>query len=180
MNRKGMTVLLGLGTAATLTAAVWVGATRLDHRNAPPRAAVAEDSVAAVATLPAPGPSGSPSGRVSGEKLGLLPKGPGRQPAPRPNPHAAAAPFVQRFAGQPGIGPLPPRSSPTAKVRVPATIDGCDRNYGEKTQCVPLKFPPDVTDKCDWLTAHGFQHVRVVHTDSQRLDDDHDGVACND
>lgn len=61
-----------------------------------------------------------------------------------------------------------------------ANVDGCDRNYGGKTQCIPMTFPPDADDKCDWLTAHGFQHIAVVGSDRQGLDHDHDRVACND
>jgi hypothetical protein len=179
MSRKRMRALVGIGSATVLTAGVWVAAVGLEHRSASPGVAWADGSVAAAATLPVPGSSGGASDRVKGDVLATPADGSARQQAQRPNPHAAAAPFVQRFAAQPGIRPLPPRSSPTAKVRVPATVDGCDRNYGEKTQCIPLKFPPDATDKCDWLAAHGFEHIRVVGTDRQKLDHDHDGVACN-
>jgi hypothetical protein len=180
MSPKRMTALVGIGTVAALTVGVWVAAVRLERGSASPRVTAVEGSVVVAATLPAPGSSGGPADRVKGDLPARPGDGPARQQALRPNPRPAAAPFVHRFAAQPGVRPLPPRSSPTAKVRVPATVDGCDRNYGEETQCIPLKFPPDATDKCDWLKTHGFEHVLVAHIDRQKLDHDHDGVACND
>jgi len=92
---------------------------------------------------------------------------------------AAAEPFVQTFANQPGVRPLPKLPSPTAVLHQPPNIDGCDHDYGERTQCVPWTFPPGVTDKCAWLTAHGFSAVRVVGKDRQHLDPDGDGIACD-
>jgi hypothetical protein len=58
-------------------------------------------------------------------------------------------------------------------------IDGCDHGYGEPTQCIPWTFPPGTTDKCVWLTAHGFGAVRVLGTDRHHLDPDGDGLACD-
>ncbi|WP_436535807.1 hypothetical protein [Actinoplanes sp. HUAS TT8] len=69
--------------------------------------------------------------------------------------------------------------SPTAPLKVPAFVDGCDHNYGTATQCVPLTFPAGVTDKCAWLAAHGFTDLIVAGKDRQRLDADADGIACN-
>ena len=178
MSRTRLTALLGIGAAA-LAAGVWVAAAPPGHPGAPPRAAAADRPVAATATLPTPGPAGGHPGRADGGSPITSADGLARQEASRPSPHAAAAPFVQRFAAQPGVRPLPPRRSPMATVGVPANVDGCDRNYGERTQCIPVHFPPDATNKCDWLKAHGFQRIRVVGTDSQRLDHNRDGVACN-
>jgi hypothetical protein len=169
-NGRRLTVLAGAGAAA-LAAGVWIAVARLDN-SGPQWGTAAAGPVAASATLPTPGPSGG----LPGESAATSADG-GR--AARPSPHAPAAPFVQRFAAQPGVRPLAPRRSPTATVSVRANVDGCDHNYGEKTQCIPQQFPPDASDKCDWLTAHGFKSIRVVGTDRQNLDSDHDGVACN-
>ncbi len=89
------------------------------------------------------------------------------------------APFVQRFTSGPATSPRPTIRSPKAPVKVPAFVDGCDHNYGTPTQCVPLIFPAGVTDKCSWLAAHGFTALIVAGRDSQRLDADGDGTACN-
>ena len=94
------------------------------------------------------------------------------------NVAAVAEPYVQDFAGQPGAKPLPKLPSPTVTHSVRANVDGCDHNYGEVTQCVPWTFPPGTADKCDWLRERGFKQLRVAGTDRQKLDDDHDGVAC--
>ncbi|MCM4078862.1 hypothetical protein [Paractinoplanes hotanensis] len=89
------------------------------------------------------------------------------------------APFVQTFAGQPGVRPLPARPSPTAPVPVPAHVDGCDRAYGTPGQCVPWTFPPNVTDKCAWLATNGFTGLTVRSPDRHRLDSDRNGIACD-
>jgi hypothetical protein len=97
-------------------------------------------------------------------------------------PAAAPAPFVQQFADGPTASPLPKQKSPTAPLKVPAFVDGCDHNYGARTQCVPLAFPDGVTGaegKCAWLAAHGFTDLMVAGRDSQGLDADGDGVACD-
>jgi hypothetical protein len=91
---------------------------------------------------------------------------------------AVAEPFVQTFADQPGVRPRPPVPSPTATLRIAANIDGCDHNYGAPTQCVPWTFPAGTADKCGWLTEHGFAALKVVGTDRQHLDPDHDRIAC--
>nr|WP_221374804.1 hypothetical protein [Actinoplanes polyasparticus] len=89
------------------------------------------------------------------------------------------APLVQTFAGQPGVRPLPARPSPTAPMPVPAHVDGCDRAYGTRAQCVPWTFPPNVTDKCAWLAANGFTGLTVRSPDRHRLDPDRNGTACD-
>lgn len=90
-------------------------------------------------------------------------------------PSAARAPFIQRFAeGSAAVAP-PEQKSPA----VPAFVDGCDRDYGTRAQCVPLSFPAGVTDKCSWLAAHGFTGLTVAGRDVQRLDADENGTACD-
>ncbi|GID28195.1 hypothetical protein [Paractinoplanes brasiliensis] len=91
----------------------------------------------------------------------------------------APAPFVQSFAAQPGVKPLPALPSPTAPLKVPANVDGCDRGYGTRTQCVPWTFPSSATDKCAWLAAQGFTHLTVHGTDRHQLDPDKNGTACD-
>jgi hypothetical protein len=176
MRHGRLTALAGAGAAA-LAAGAWLAVARLENAGGPAPGTGASGPVAAAATLPTPGPSGGLPEQAGGDGSSSA-DGSARRAA-RPSPHAPAAPFVQRFAAQPGVRPLPPRRSPTAKVSVPANVDGCDHNYGEKTQCIPARFPPDATDKCDWLKAHGFKTIRVVGTDRQKLDEDSDGVACN-
>ncbi|MEV4640610.1 hypothetical protein AB0J80_25030 [Actinoplanes sp. NPDC049548] len=102
--------------------------------------------------------------------------GAGTPEAPR---DGGAAPFVQDFARQPGVKPLPRKPSPKAKLSMPAFADGCDHAYGDRNQCIPLVFPPGTTDKCAWLAEHGFKDVAVVGRDRQRLDPDGDRIACN-
>jgi hypothetical protein len=97
-------------------------------------------------------------------------------------PAGSPAPFVQRFADGPAAGPIPRQKSPTAPLKVPAFVDGCDHNYGTPTQCVPLAFPSGVagaTGKCSWLAAHGFTGLIVAGKDSQGLDADGDGTVCD-
>jgi hypothetical protein len=97
----------------------------------------------------------------------------------RPKPHGTPAPFVQSFAAQPGRARIKPGRSPKTPVKVAPTVDGCDRNYGTKAQCIPSTFPQGVTDRCAWLKAHGFTAVKVVVKDRQKLDPDNNKIACD-
>jgi hypothetical protein len=63
-------------------------------------------------------------------------------------------------------------------IPMPPGSDGCDRNYGSATQCVPFEFPKNTTGKCTWLTDHGFKALPVKGTDRQSLDTNKDGTAC--
>jgi hypothetical protein len=144
---------------------------------------------AASAASPAPAPALSPA-LPSAPASALSPAGGGLSGNAAPiasavvaaPPSRAAAgvaePFVQTFADQPGVRPQPPVASPTATLRIAANIDGCDHNYGAPTQCVPWTFPAGTADKCGWLTEHGFAALKVVGTDRQHLDPDHDGIGC--
>jgi hypothetical protein len=58
-------------------------------------------------------------------------------------------------------------------------VDGCDHSYGTRAQCIPWTFPAGVTDKCAWLTAHGYQRIPVAGPDRQHLDPDRNGAACD-
>ncbi|MFI1994167.1 hypothetical protein [Actinoplanes sp. NPDC020271] len=154
--------------AAAAAVLVLLGRAALTPGDPPsPLAAAAEPSSppAPVPSEPAPPPPGKPV--------------PAATPPANPVPAAAPAPFVQHFASGATAGPLPRRKSPTATVDVPAFVDGCDHNYGTPTQCVPLTFPPGVTDRCAWLAAHGFTQLLVAGRDDQHLDPDGDGTACD-
>jgi hypothetical protein len=162
-----------LGGLAVAVVALIAGAWALSGRPArsgswvsgqlPAAAREAIGSPSAAVAAP-PGPTGAPASAAK---------------AARTRPSHTAAPFVQTFAAQPGVKPLPPRRSPAAPVRVDITVDGCDHNYGTRTQCVPLTFPAGVTDKCEWLAQHGYRGLKVTGTDRQRLDPDGNDVACD-
>lgn len=177
MTRDRLTVLCA-GAAAAVTIGIWATAELRSHTTMPKW--VAADNAVAVT---------DPATRSSHSSFKAIASGPGT-PAPysaptarpRPiksHPHAAAAPFVQQFAAQPGVKPLPPHASPKTTLSVTPNVDGCDHNYGTKTQCIPLVFPDGVTDKCRWLQEHDFSAVLVVGKDLQELDTDHDGTACD-
>ncbi|MBM2616470.1 hypothetical protein JIG36_12975 [Actinoplanes sp. LDG1-06] len=150
-------------------------------RPGPDRAAA--DSAAPVSAAPAPparpAPSTSTSAAASPAPEGVAAAATAVTLSARPASSAAPAPFVQTFAAQPGVKPLPALASPTAPVSVPANVDGCDHGYGTRTQCVPWAFPPSVTDKCAWLTAQGFKSLTVHGTDRHKLDPDKNGIACD-
>ncbi|GAA2854256.1 hypothetical protein Acy02nite_49410 [Actinoplanes cyaneus] len=135
--------------------------------------------------LPAATPSGRRSDhtdRAGHRAVAPVPAAPATSPgtaAGRPRTHGTPAPFVQTFAAQPGRARIKPGKSPKTPVRVAPMVDGCDRNYGTKAQCVPINYPKGVTDRCAWLTAHGFTRVAVVGKDRQHLDPDHDKIACD-
>lgn len=173
--------LFGLGLLGVLAAGVWLVAAPGSH--ASPAVAPAPRPTDSTWPLLAAGPAGSPSVPPS-VPLGsaaatAVPSAPA---APKPGATAApvAQPFVQSFAGQPGVKPLKPLPSPTGTHFVRPNVDGCDHNYGEVTQCVPWTFPPGTTDKCAWLAAHGFPALRVAAADRQKLDPDGNRIACDD
>lgn len=95
----------------------------------------------------------------------------------RPGESGRPKPFVQGFATG-TRKPKPPVASPTAKLVLPVSQDGCDHNYGDRDICVPVVFPPGVTDKCAWLRSRGYPPLKVVGRDVQHLDRDGDGTAC--
>jgi hypothetical protein len=95
------------------------------------------------------------------------------------NPGGEAEPFVQTFADQPGVKPLPKLPSPKAKRSMPAFADGCDHGYGDRNQCIPLTFPDGTADKCDWLAERGFTKIAVNGEDRHKLDPDGNGIACD-
>jgi hypothetical protein len=165
MTRARLTATI-IGTLAVLTIGVWAVATPGRHSASPAGAFPAGPATPAATSHPAGSaspPSASPSPAASS----------------RPNPSPSAEPFVQAFADQPGVRPLPAVPSPTAKLSQPVNIDGCDHGYGERTQCIPWTFPPGTTDKCGWLAAHGFGVVKVLGKDRHHLDPDGDGLACD-
>lgn len=183
--RGARRTLLGLGLLGVLAAGVWLVAAPGSH--------------ASPAVAPAPRPTDSTWPLLAAGPAG--PAGPAPVPVPppvtptaaatavpsspaAPNPGGAAAPivqpFVQDFAGQPGVKPLKPLPSPTGTHFVRPNVDGCDHNYGEITQCVPWTFPPGTTDKCAWLAERGFQPLKVAAADRQKLDPDGNKIACDD
>ena len=145
-------------------------------------------SVAVRGVLPstAPTPGGPGAGRdtgaagiagkhpekaTAGQSAGRLPTDPARHPTP--------APFIQTFAGQPGVTRQKPKQKPTTPVKVAPAVDGCDRAYGTIAQCIPVRFPAGVTDKCAWLRDHGFKDLKVTGRDRQNLDPDRNDTACD-
>ncbi|GAA2432758.1 galactose oxidase-like domain-containing protein [Streptomyces macrosporus] len=64
---------------------------------------------------------------------------------------------------------------------VEAWVDGCDRSYGDPSQCLPSVFPAEVKGsaaKCRWLDGQGWKPFPVHGRDRHRLDTDRDGTAC--
>jgi hypothetical protein len=159
-------VALGGGTTWALTAE-------------PEPARFGATEVAAQQVLPAsPSPGPTVTGQAAGKKAPENRAEATTAPA-KPGKHAAPAPFVQTFAAQPGITRQKAKQRPTAPVRVAPTVDGCDRNYGTVAQCIPVRFPAGVTDKCAWLRARGYQNVKVAARDRQGLDPDRNGIICD-
>jgi hypothetical protein len=177
-TRRGLTLIAVVALVAAAAAVlVTLGRAALTPDTTPSPVAAAPSSTDSVWPFPSPPPATSGS---------LPPPGkPGATAVPEmPDvvPAASPAPFVQRFADGATIGPLPAQRSPTAPLTVPAFVDGCDHNYGTTTQCVPLAFPGGVTDaagKCSWLAAHGFIALIVAGRDTQGLDTDGNGTACD-
>jgi hypothetical protein len=95
-----------------------------------------------------------------------------------PSGPSTPGPLIHPFAQLPGASAEPPRAGPTASLPRQIEADGCDRHYGEVTQCIPLAFPPGVTDRCEWLQARGYGPLAVHGEDRQHLDGDGDGTAC--
>ena len=141
---------------------------------------------AAPLSQPAPAPAPSVAGSLTPDGVAVaattVTSSASAAVSPRPAPAAttlAPAPFVQNFAAQPGVEPLPAKPSPTATISIAPNIDGCDHGYGTRTQCVPWTFPPSVTDKCAWLAAQGFESLTVHGKDRHKLDPDRNGIACS-
>ena len=175
--RRTVLVLAVLGVLGAVAAGIWLVAAPGEGDAAP---------VAAAAPRPTdstwPGRSAGPSATASVTPATAA-------PAASSSPAAGGAggpvepvaePFVQNYAGQPGVKPLKPLPSPTRTHYVRPNVDGCDRNYGEVTQCVPWTFPAGTTDKCAWLADHGFKALKVAARDRQRLDPDGNKIACDD
>ncbi|GID93119.1 hypothetical protein ACFQFC_05380 [Amorphoplanes digitatis] len=166
-----------LGAAGVLAAAVWLLAAP-GGQDAHPAGAAAPrptDTTWPLSATPA-----APAPATTSGAAAAPPPSP-TTPAPRsPATSATAGPFVQTFAQQPGVRPQRPLPSPTATHHVPANVDGCDHNYGTITQCVPWTFPDGTTDRCAWLAGHGFERLRVVGEDRQKLDSDGNKIACDD
>jgi hypothetical protein len=168
MTRTRLTATI-FGALVVLAVGVWAVATPGRHSASPAGAAAPApasrptDPTWPLAASPIPVSASTPSAAKTGVAPSL----------------AAAEPFVQTFAGQPGVRPLPKLPSPTAKLTQPVNLDGCDHAYGERTQCIPWTFPPGTSDKCAWLTAHGFDVVKVLGEDRHHLDPDGNGLACD-
>ncbi|MFI7547815.1 hypothetical protein [Actinoplanes sp. NPDC049599] len=165
--------LIVLGVLGVLAAGVWLVAAP-GERDASP---------AAGPVAPAPRPTDSTWPRLAASAPADPAAPPAAATAASSSPAApggpVAEPFVQNFAGQPGVKPLKPLPSPTKTRYVRPNVDGCDHNYGEITQCVPWTFPPGTKDKCAWLTERGFLPLTVAAADRQKLDPDGNKVACD-
>jgi len=79
--------------------------------------------------------------------------------------NAAPAPDVQVYAQGPAIkATYAPHT-----VNLPH-VDGCDRDYGSASQCVPWKLPAaSPTADCAWLKSNGFGPLKVTGTNRQDL-----------
>ena len=182
--RRGLSFAAVAALVAATAAVLWtLGRAGLTAGTTPAPAAAAAVPAVSDATRPSSAPA--PMAPVPTRS------DPATAPSPSPAkpgatadavPAATPAPFVQHFADGPTASPLPKQKSPTAPLKVSAFVDGCDHNYGTTTQCVPLVFPGGVAGaegKCAWLATHGFTDLIVAGKDSQGLDADHDGVACD-
>jgi hypothetical protein len=172
MSRTRMAAVV-LAAVAVVAGVSWVGIGSRDQGT------IRATSVAARGVLPAASPgTGAPVPDSKGTGTGAATPEKAAK-ATRPGKRATPAPFVQTFAGQPGITRQKPKRKPTAPVKVAPAVDGCDRAYGTIAHCVPLRFPEGVTDKCAWLRERGFKDLKVVGKDRQQLDPDRNGIACD-
>jgi hypothetical protein len=174
--RRSVLALAVLGVLGVVAAGIWLvaGPGKQDASPAAAPAARPTDS-----TWPglAAGPSATPSVPPTAAAP-AVPAAPAAAEAGGPA-GPVAEPFVQNYAGQPGVKPLKPLPSPTKTHYVRPNVDGCDHNYGEVTQCVPWTFPTGTTDKCTWLAEHGFKKLKVAAADRQKLDTDGNKIACD-
>jgi hypothetical protein len=98
---------------------------------------------------------------------------PGVTTATPPQPH-----IITTFANR--LGPRGTTSTGRAlAVPVRTDVDGCDRNYGTPSQCVPATLPAGQTDVCAYLAKRGIKGVRVSGLDVKKLDSNRNGVACD-
>jgi hypothetical protein len=160
---SGLVFLIVLG--GQTTPSTWAGSTMGSPLAAAPVAAVppspSAPPSAAATTRAAPGPPSAADKRATAM------------------PAVSARPHLQPYALALGGALHPPLASPTTPVAQPITVDGCDHDYGTPNQCVPITYPAGVTDRCAWLLAHGFGPMKVVGTDTEHLDIDHNGIACD-
>lgn len=170
-NRLIMLIAGTLGVLVLGAAGFW---TLNRPATAPVSAAPAPTGYPWVVSPPSGEPvtSTAPSGAAA-------PAGTAAAPQAMANPGGEAEPFVQTFADQPGVKPLPKLPSPTSTRSMPAFADGCDHGYGDRNQCIPLVFPDGTTDKCAWLADRGFTKVKVAGDDRHKLDPDGNGIACD-
>jgi hypothetical protein len=116
-------------------------------------------------TAPPPPPAGNPPVRDPS---------PGRPPAGgRPAPHIITQ-FANGLKGERKAISTQPRPVPLGN-----DVDGCNHDYGEPGQCVPLHLPPGQHDWCAYLAHHGMAHPKVHGRDSLGLDPRHTGSACS-
>ena len=129
--------------------------------------------VAAVPSSPSPPPSAPATARAAPEPPSTADK------RATPTTAVSAGPHLQPYALALGGAVHPSLAPPTTPVAQPITVDGCDHDYGTPNQCVPITYPAGVGNRCAWLIAHGFGPMKVVGTDAEHLDSDHNGIACD-
>lgn len=152
-------------TAAASTSPPATGPTAPSTPATGPASPLPTASSTAVSTAAGAPPPGAPTAS--------LPPLAGVTTATPPRPHV-----ITNFANR--LGPrraAPPGRALTVPVR--SDVDGCDRNYGTASQCVPGTLPAGQTDVCAYLAQRGIKGVRVSGTDVKRLDGNHNGVACD-
>jgi hypothetical protein len=177
MRTRLLLAALAVALAAVSTAALWLTGHHTTHPHATPSPPTAEappgppHDPATQQPTPstvAPGPSTPDSTvTVTGAPSATSSPSPGK-----PGPHIVGFPADSTRTPQ----HLPGHSAPAP---VPATIDGCDRDYGTAAQCIPLVLPPGITDRCAWLRAQGYLPLTVTGRDTLRLDPDGDHLACD-
>ncbi len=93
--------------------------------------------------------------------------------APPAPPTSDAQPFIRRDFANDLQGEVHTKLAEPEVFQYSVPIDGCDRNYGVRGECVPYNFPPQVAnnpaDKCAYLAKHEFKSLELVGTDRHKL-----------
>lgn len=102
----------------------------------------------------------------------LLGFGPSRLGLGQAPPTSDADPYIRDFANDLSGEVHSPLPTPETFSHGP-NIDGCDRGYGVRGECVPYNFPSGVADtpeaKCAWLASHQFRALEVPGEDRHGL-----------
>lgn len=172
LGRRGRSVLLVGAVTVCALAAGTVPASAGSTGPTKPRAAVTTSAVPAPSVASGQPPMPPPSATAAPDAP--LQLAPGVSSNTPPEPHVITT-FADGLKG-------PRRGSPPGRaltVPVAPDVDGCDRNYGESSQCVPKTLPGGQTDVCAYLDQRGIKGVRVKGGDTRALDRNRNGVVCD-